>query len=307
MKSIKSYILTALFVFISSSAFGQINGNGNIQQRAFDFSGIEILDFQVTVHGIVDLSYDNDLYVSVDENLFEHLTIKQSGNKLIIDQNGWVEPTKPISIKLGATQLKRIKNTAWGKLIIKGMDQEYFRADMNVGDLILEGKVDRLDIKTGAGRVDAQNLEARQVSARIDENGRIIVNATQKVELGGKGFGRLVTVGDPVVENNASRGSELEIMTLSEDRILLENAKKLQYVEVKLKNNSSKRRQLRFRGPVEKPFGYGAPINAKGTKKETFPVGTRVYEESTLGKDKLLLIIKEGDEGQVLKLYEEEK
>ena len=180
MKILKTYILTALFLLTATTLSAQIRGNGKIEQKVFDFSNIEVLDFQVTVNGIIDLSYDNELYVEADENIFEHLTIKMSGNRLIIDQNGWVEPSQPIRIKLGTTQLKRIKNTAWGKLQIKGMDQEYFRADMNVGDLNLEGKVDRLDVKTGAGRIDAQRLEAREVSARIDENGRIVANASGK-------------------------------------------------------------------------------------------------------------------------------
>lgn len=303
MKTLKTYLLTAMLLLTAINLQAQIRGNGKIEQRVFDFSGIEVLDFQVTIHGEVDLSYDNDLYVEVDENLFDHLTIKKSGNKLIIDQNGWVEPSQPIRIKLATTQLKRIKNTAWGKLTIKGMDQNYFRADMNVGDLMIEGKVDRLDVKTNSGRIDTQELEAREVSARIDGNGRIIAQASEKISLGGKGFGRLVAVGDAEIERNGSASDELEIMTLEEDLQLQENAKSIAYVEVKLKNNSSKRRQLEFRGPIEKPFGYGAPINARGTKNETFPVGTRVYESGTLGKDKLLLIIKEGDEGKVLELF----
>jgi len=307
MKTYKSHILTAIFLLIATGLSAQIHGNGKIEQRAFDFSDIEILDFHVSVVGEVDLSYDNDLYVEVDENLFEHITIKMQGNRLVIDQKGWIQPTQSIRIKLGATQLKRIKNTAWGNLVIKGMDQEYFRADMNVGDLTLKGKVNRLDIKTGAGRIDAEQLEAKQVSVRIDENGRVMANASEKISLGGKGFGRLVYVGDPEIEKSNSASEELVVVRLEEDLILQQDVKTIDFIEVRLKNNSKKRRQLAFRGPVGKPFGYGAPINAKATKKETFPVGTRVYEQGTLGKDKLLLIIKEGDAGQVLDLFADNK
>ena len=59
-------------------------------------------------------------------------------------------------------------------------------------------------------------------------------------------------------------------MSLAEDQILQDQAEAIEFVQVKLKNNSGKRKQLRFRGPVEKPFGYGTPISANGTKKETF-------------------------------------
>ena len=307
MERLKKYTLTFALLLISSLLSGQINGNGNITMKSFDFTGIEVIEFRVTVDAEIDLSADNDLYVEVDENIFEHLTIKMSGNKLLIDQNSWVEPSQAIKLKLGTTQLHRIRNTAWGHVELLNMDQERFRADMQVGTLIIKGKVGTLDARTGAGRIDASKLEAQAASVRIDENGQILVNASEAIQYGGSGFGRVVYLGDAQLERAKSASSELTAIGFEEEMELRAQEKAVQYVEVKLKNNSGKKKQLRFRGPVAKPFGYGAPIARRAVKTETFPVGTRIYEDVTIGKDKLLLIITEENAGQVLNLFAEGK
>lgn len=287
-------------LFVCFSTFGQVKGNGNREMRAFNFRGIEILDFHVTVNAEIDLSATNDLYIEVDENLFEHLTIKMAGNRLVIDQKEWVQPTKAIKLILSAEGVKKIKNTAWGNVLIKNMDRETFKAVMNVGTLTLEGTVEHLDAETGAGRIDASKLKTKTASTTIDENGQIVVNA-ETITYGGKGFGKLVYLGTPTL--TAAASSELQLITFEEELTNRQNAKAISYIDVRIKNNSSKRKQIRFRGPVEKPFGYGAPIGAKAVKSETFPVGTRIYQVNPLGKDKLLLVIKAEDEGQTLKLY----
>lgn len=134
----------------------------------------------------------------------------------------------------------------------------------------------------------------------IKENGQILINA-KKVTYGGSGYGKLVYLGAPALV--ASGSTSLQVVTFEEEAVNRQNAKAIALVDVKIKNNSAKRKQIRFRGPVEKPFGYGAPIRAKAVRSETFPVGTRIYQINPLGKDKLLLTITAQDEGRVLKLY----
>lgn len=302
MKIFKQLTLTAFILLISASATAQIKGNGNLTQRIFEFRGIEVLDFHVTVEAEIDLSATDDLYIQVDENIFEHLTIKMKGNRLVIDQKQWVAPSEPIRLILSAKGLQKIKNTAWGNIRIKNMDQDEFKAIMNVGTLYLEGKVDNLDIETNAGKIDASRLEANTVNTTVKENGEVIANAGSKLTYGGQGFGKVVYLGTPELKAvNAS--AELRLLTYDNELELRASAKAIAYIEVKIKNNTAKRKQIRFRGPSESPFGYGAPIGARVVKSETFPVGTRIYQVNPLGKDKLLLIIKAENEGQTLKLY----
>lgn len=303
MKNSKQLILCLLILFSSTTAFGQIKGDGNRQMRAFEFRGIEIIDLHVTVNAEIDLSATEDLQIEVDGNIFEHLTIKMTGNRLVIDQKEWVQPSETIRLVLSAQGLKKIKNTAWGNILIRNMDQTQFKAVMNVGTLALEGDVDHLEVQTNAGRIDASKLTAKTVAATVNENGQIVANASSKITYGGKGYGKLVYLGTPELKAAGSASSELQVVSYEKELEIRESAKSVAYIDVKIKNNSSKRRQIRFRGPVEKPFGYGAPIGAKSVKSETFPVGTRIYQINPLGKDKLLLIIKAENEGQTLKLY----
>lgn len=302
MKNVKQLTLVTLLLLITVSVSAQIRGSGDRELRAFEFRGIEVLDFQVTVHAEIDLSATNDLYIEADDNIFEHLTIKMAGNRLLIDQKEWVEPSAPIRMILSAEGIRKLKNSAWGNITIKNMNQKDFRAQMNVGTLYLEGKLDHLEVQTGAGRIDASKLEAKTVSATVKENGQIVANASTKLTYGGQGFGKVVYLGSPELKTSKA-SEELQLVTYEKELELREQAKAVAYIDVKIKNNSARRKQIRFRGPVEKPFGYGAPIGARAVKSETFPVGTRIYEINPLGKDKLLLIIKAENEGKTLKLY----
>ncbi|OEK06587.1 GIN domain-containing protein [Roseivirga misakiensis] len=301
MKIIKIYI-TALFIAcIGQLAQAQVKGNGQTEMRAFDMKNIEKIVFNVTVDAEIDLSSSSELFVGVDNNLFDHMIIKQKGNTLHIDQKDWIEPTENIKVIFGAQGLKKLKNTAWGHIRLINVNQESFDAQMNVGTLQMIGKLKEVTVTTNSGKVDLNKLQAEKAKTTINGNGRIIVNADE-INYKGESFGQLIYLGSP--ELNA-KSTNADFTVTEYEQFLNQEKTPVEFVEVKLKNNTLRRRHIKFQGPVEKPFGYGAPIGPKAVKKETLPVGTRIYQETTLGKDKLLITISKENEGQVLKLFKE--
>lgn len=300
MKQFKTYLTIILLSIASQLSIAQIKGNGQSETRAFDMKDIKTIIFNVTVDAEIDLSLQDELFISVDENLFDHMIIKQKGNTLRIDQKKWIQPQSRIKVIFGAQGLQKLKNTAWGNIKLINVNQDSFEAQMNVGSLVMEGKVREVNISTNAGNVDLSKLKADKAMAKIEENGRIIVNADE-IGFEGNSFGQLVYLGQPKLSGNASSDFNLTPITQYKDQALTP----IEFVAVSLENNSSRRKHIRFRGPVQKPFGYGAPIGAKVVKQESLPVGTRIYQENSVGKDKLLLTITKENEGQTLKLFKD--
>jgi len=287
--------------FACQFANAQIKGNGQFEMRAFDMKDIKTIVFNVTVDAELDLSIKDELFVRVDENLFDHMIIKKKGSTLIINQKGWIQPQANIQVIFGAQGLQKLKNTAWGNIKLINVDQEAFEAQMNVGSLQMSGKVEQLTVSTNAGKVDLSKLQVGKADAAIEANGRIILNADQ-IAYGGDGFGQLVYLGTPELKGKSS-GQDFNLTAY--DDYQKQALVKVEYVDVKIKNNTSRKRNIRFLGPIESPFGYGAPIRAKAVKNETLPVGTRIYQENLIGKDKLLLTITKDNAGQTLKLFKE--
>ena len=298
-------IAVAVFSIVNIAAFSQINGNGNLETRAFNFEGIEVVNFHVTVEAKLDLSLNDEFFVRTDENIFEHLKVKQKGNTLVIDQIEWIEPTT-IQITAGLKGLQKLKSTAWGEIEVRNLEQKSFNAHMQVGHLKIEGTLVNLNAKVGAGSIDARKVETKIVNARIDQNGRILTDNAQQINLSGKGYGQFVYDRTDVL-NWSDQSEELTVSTLDEFLAQEANKTATQYINVRLKNNSGKKVDIFFRGPIDAPFGYGIPVRARVSKKERLPVGTRIYQETLIGKDKLLLIITEDNKNQTLNLFTEVK
>jgi len=299
MKQLKFYFAFILLALTSQFSNAQIKGNGQLETRAFDMTGIEQIVFNVTVNAEIDLSRSDELFVSVDENLFNHLIIEKRGNTLHVDQKDWIQSKKNINIVFGAQGLKKLTNTAWGNIKLINVDQDSFNAQMNVGSLQMEGKVETITVSTNAGKVDLSQLKAGKANATIEGNGRIVLNA-DKIDYAGHGFGQLIYLGMPKLQE---KSANTDFSVVSQADYKHQASMPIEFVDVKLKNNTARRKNIRFRGPSEKPFGYGTPIGAKAVKHEKFPVGTRIYQTNSTGKDKLLLTITKENAGQTLQLF----
>lgn len=300
MKTIK-VIAIAILSVVSFTSKGQVNGNGKLEVKAFNFEGVENIVFHVTVKAELDLSLNDEFFVRTDENIFEHLKVKQRGNTLVIDQMEWIEPTA-LQITAGLKGLQKLTSSAWGDVIIKNLAQESFSAHMQVGHLKMEGTLVNLNAKVGAGSIDARKVQMRKVNARIEQNGRIITDNAEVINLSGDGYGQFVYDRSDV-SNWTDNSSEIVSSTLEEFAYQEANKADVVYIDFKLKNNSGRKVDIFFRGPIDAPFGYGIPLRAKVVKSERLPVGTRIYQKTLIGKNKLLATVSSTDKNSVINLF----
>jgi len=302
MKTVKVIFILSIAV-LSHLSMAQVNGNGQLEARTFNFENITHLQLHIVVKAKLDLSLNDEFFIRTDSNIFDYIELKQKGGKLKIDQKEWIEPTS-IEITAGLKGLQKLTNTAWGEINIINMEQPSFEANMNVGYLKVQGSSKSFKAEVGAGTIDTRDLITQVLEAQINQNGRIISDNAQRIELSGNGYGQFVYDGQDVLTWK-DESSELTVSTLEEFYEQEANKEAVAYIDVKLKNNSGKRINIVFQGPIDAPFGYGIPIRARGSKKERLPVGTRIYKESFLGKGKLLLTITAENQGKTVSLFGE--
>ncbi len=289
-------LVSILFIHASSA---QVRGNGQIETIE-----IEVESFSSIKNG---LSSDISIMVgevtavrlTIDKNLIELVDIEVIEGELDINQNEWISPTKQIQVEIITTELTGFKNSAHGFFKISEIDTDLFKVMSPVGEVLLSGKSKELQVGTEVGTIDATSFKAETARLKIWSWGTIKVNATEKIDADVSGNGKVVYTEEPeVLKTKTKKGGK--VISLAENNA---PAKEVVYINVKIKNNSSDRVNVEFKGPEGARFGYGAPFNGFQTRKERFPVGTEIYLVRPLWKNQLLVTIKEGDAGKTVELF----
>lgn len=290
-------VITTLCPF--STANAQVKGSGEMVTQLIEVQSFNKIKNSLSSNINIVVGEEHKLSITIDENLLELIDIEVIDGELDINQKEWISPTKKIQIKITAPQLVKFNNSAHGSYTITNIVTEQFNVMSPVGDIILTGKVKDLSIGTEVGDINATNLIASNAEVKIWSFGTVTIHAINKLDANVSKNGKVVYVQEPeVLKKKIREGGQ--VISLEENNA---PAKEVVYINVKLKNNSSGRVNIVFEGPKEASFGYGAPFNLLQTRKERFPVGTKVYLQRPLWKNKLLLEIKEENAGQTIKLF----
>lgn len=296
--SIVSVILMVMIVG-SQNTNAQVKGNGQIktiQVEVDSFSGIKNgLSSDITI----TYGEKTEVKVTADENLIDLVDIEVIDGILDINQKEWISPTVQIQIDIITPEINRFTNSAHGLFTISGIDTDRFKVMSPVGKVILSGKARELSVGTEVGTVDASDFEVEIARLKVWSWGTVLVNALEKLDANISGNGKVVYTREPeVLKSKTEKGGK--VISLEEEKA---PPKEVVYINVKIRNNSSDRVNVVIRGPEGARFGYGVPFNGFQTRKERFPVGTEIYLERPLWKNKLLVTIKEDDAGKTVELF----
>lgn len=294
----KTFIIIILSMFFFTDINAQKRGNGNIVSIEKALSNFSVIYNGLSSNITFEYSNQASAELIVDENLINSIQIEVINGVLVIDQKEWISASRQIEIKISAPSIKGFKNSAHGEYVINNIEGKEFSVDASVGKITLEGFTDYLDIQTNVGKIDASNLETRTAILTISSFGEIIVNATEIVEANISGTGKVIYVGEPSIIN--SENVDGKIISIEENSI---PKAPVDYINVKLKNNSLRRVHLVFAGPENARFSYGFPIGRFHSRTKRFPVGTKIYLDNGEEEKRLLLEVKLEDSGNTLKLF----
>lgn len=301
--SIKTVTTASLILFMtligSENGLAQVKGNGNIITQQIDVESFFKLNNGLSSNYKVVIGEEREVKITIDKNLIDLLEINVIDGELAIDQGKWISSSTKILIEVSSPYLTQFTNSAHGNYDILGIQADTFIVKAQVGDISLSGAVEKLEVETNVGKIDALNLIVSSAVVTITSFGVLKLNVSEILEANVSSNGKIIYAQDPeILKIKTEEGGR--VISLNEDAI---PSKEVTYIDVRLKNNSADRVNLIFVGPEEATFSYGISLSIFQSRKERFPVGTKIYLERSLSKNRLLAEIKEQDAGQTVKLF----
>jgi hypothetical protein len=220
---------TKIALFILSLAFGltacgeHIEGNGNVAEVTHQVSDFE----EISISGVFEVELiPGGSYVEVitDENLHEHINVSVEDGELHIDTDDKMLEAETLKLRIAYEHLEEIEVAGAVHLYSsKPILSDRFEfevagacdADLLVqvdelemaikggGEINVGGSCDRAVFEiSGAGDIDAFELNAEEVEVAIMGAGDVKVNATDQLEVVIRGAGDVLYKGDPEVEKD---------------------------------------------------------------------------------------------------------
>jgi Putative auto-transporter adhesin, head GIN domain len=207
----KYFITFAIFILFGKvSLQAQLLGSGKVVSRNYafkNFNKLNIEDFDGKIE--VEIGSEYSINLKIDDNLepMFRILLDESEQllKIYLDKNKngrlYLEDTN-IKISITMPEASVISHRGNTKLTVSGILGRYFRLEnTGNGDVYLQGKVDKLDIKkTGNGDVKANKLEAKWVNVKNNGNGNVVVNAVVSLTANGVGNGSVIQFGKGDIE-----------------------------------------------------------------------------------------------------------
>ncbi len=290
----KKILLLSLLLIVSLHVLkaqkGPLNGSGKIISKIFDekgFDKIELRDLSGKV--TVEVGKPFQIQIDIDDNLEKLLSVKANNGKLKIEFEGnennkmYIENTN-ISVRISLPEISVMEHRGNNQLVVNGIIGRYFRLEKTGnGDVDLNGSIDNLDIKkSGNGNVNATNVIAQEAEVNSSGNGDVIVNAVKVFRANGSGNGDIKNTGTALASATSSKSGNGDIIDASYQPKMNpypghENDEK---VKTRIQNNTNKSVELKVVYPVK--GSYGIDIMPGATRREYFPLGTKIYRQGKM-------------------------
>jgi hypothetical protein len=310
MKINMIFFACKLITLLSCAQRGPLRGSGVVVNKTYDFKNynkIEIADMDGSAE--IEVGKPFSIMIAIDDNLENLLEVIESNMELKISLTGnrnnkkYIENTK-IKIKITVPSLTSYFQDGNNGAEITGIASYDFETKVKGnGSVTLAGKVNNLNLLcTGNGTINAKNLNSKNANAISRGNGNVYVNATNGFTGNTQGNGNIINIGSAKPSNALKEGNGDVITenaaTETEKETATTNTKR---VEVILKNNTNKKISLSVKYPIK--GSYGIDLAPNESKKENFPVGTKLFKGNQFTTfKKPLFVIKEADNTSLLEI-----
>ena len=287
-----------LFLIVGVAAHSQIIGNGNIISETFKTNDIEQLDVHITTDIKIVPSDEYYIRITAEENIIPNIKLTTKKDRLIIDQQEWIEPTKNVSIIIGSNTIDEINLDAWATIDYKEVAVEELEINAEVGTINLEGSTNYFELTIKQATINAALLKATHVEVKAEGHSNIHLYPINSLDIKNEKNKAKITLA-----NEPRKKTIKPLLTNSgNDEAYYKNA---DFIEFKIKNNSWNRHHFYVIGPKKDgtTFSYGFPMMPGKIRNENWSVGTKIYKESMMGTRKLLVEIQADDEGSTIDLF----
>ena len=279
-----------------------VNGNGNLIEQIRPLTAFTAISLDFTAEVTIVNGETPSFVIKAEENLMPFIGTQIRRSTLHITQDRWIQPTQPVVIEISTPFLSRLETSGYSTVQVENLDGPRLQVNAGVGKVSLSGKSGRVLFETKTGNIDASALVTPYAEVSISSHGVVRLGTVEELVSDLSDNAVLVVQEQPGSVKN--KNDQAEIIT--EREFELQQAQEVAYIAFTLVNNSRKKLDLRVEGPRARSFGYGFPLRANQRRAENWPVGSKVYIQSKLKPDELLLTITQEMEGESIQLFGEE-
>lgn len=210
---------------------GAVAGSGKIKSETREVQGFLAVSVNYPADVLIQQGKVEAVKVEADDNLLPQLRTDVENGTLIIEnkEQPWskrVNPTKRVKITITVKDLNEIEFSSAGNLMVDGLKTEALRLNLNgvgqmtfndldvrqlearlsgAGNIEANGTAEELDIRiSGVGGFDAPKLESQVATVRISGAGSATVNVVDDLTARVSGAGSVKYYGSPTLHEDVS-------------------------------------------------------------------------------------------------------
>ena len=198
MNTSRTGVALLLVVFCAQGCTGT-RGSGKLKKetrKVEAFTGVKASGaFKLNI----TVGEDGPVELSGDDNLLAQVKTEVKDGNLMLSTVGDVRPGLPLTATLSTRTLSVVSISGASSLDAKKLTGDSFRLEISgASSSRLQGAVGQLVIElSGAGNVEAAELEAREVKVHASGAGKAEVHATEALDVSLSGVGKVIYHGDP--------------------------------------------------------------------------------------------------------------
>lgn len=191
-------VAVLLIVFCAAGCTGK-RGSGVLKKETREVAVFSKVKASGAFKLDITIGEPKPVELSGDDNLLPHVQAEVKDGCLTLSTRGNVRPKLPLTATISTKTLALVGVSGACRVTARGLTGESFRLEISgAGSSTLQGKVDKFSIElSGAGRVKAEKLLAREVKVLASGAGKAEVRATEALDVVLSGVGKVVYHGDP--------------------------------------------------------------------------------------------------------------
>lgn len=205
---LRIFVLFLITLVTASCTFWGVRGNGRVKSETRSISEFNSIDISGGFSIKVKVGESTSLRIKGEENLLPLVKTYIKGDRLIIDTKKSLSPRKELLIIITTPQLESLDCSGANDIEVEGINSNTFDLELSGACSIeLSGYADkfRADL-SGAGSIDAKNLESKKVYVSVSGAASANVFASEYLDASVSGVGSINFYGNPQSTNTNVSG-----------------------------------------------------------------------------------------------------
>lgn len=185
--------LAVAFLFLTAALQAQTM-DYIAQNKAFSSYSSLVVDVPANVE--IDTRQPSSGNIVGSEQDLANIRWEVKNGELTISAEGEIKG--PLHITLGGSALARIESTSESIIYLHHLQSQRLQLDMLRGSIKMEGQTEELVVMAETGKVYGSGLEAKRAEVKIWDEGSVLVNATDMLEIEATNRGKVLYHGSPL-------------------------------------------------------------------------------------------------------------